>query len=260
MKIVTWNVNSIRQRLPRLVALLERERPDVVCLQETKTTDDLFPHEAIADAGYTAAVWGQRSYNGVAILSPVEPDEVTRGFPGDPCPQDARMIAARYGDLTVVDVYVVNGKRVGDPAYETKLAWLDGLRAWLEATFTPEDALLVCGDFNVAPEERDVHDPKRWAGKNLFSEPERERVRALLDWGMADLFRLHHQEGGVFSWWDYRAGAFHRGWGLRIDLMLGTEPVAKRCNEVRIDRNERRPTAGEGAPSDHAPVIAALDD
>jgi len=260
MRIITWNVNSIRQRLPRLVALLERERPDIVCLQETKVADDLFPHDALAEEGYTAAIYGQRTYNGVAIISAKAPDEVSCGFDGDPTPGSCRVMTARFGDLSIVNAYIVNGKEVGDPAYGVKLAWLDAFTAWVGSTFDLDEQLIVCGDFNVAPDERDVHDPKRWAGKNLFTEAERTRLRALMELGLVDLLRLHHPEGGVFSYWDYRAGAFHRGWGLRIDLMLGSETVARRCTEVRVDRNERKPTAGEGAPSDHAPVIATFDD
>lgn len=260
MRVITWNLNSIRQRLPRLLALLDREAPDVVCLQETKITDELFPLEQLAERGYVASTWGQRSYNGVAILSRETPQTIERGFPGDPCPQEARLLTARFEHLTVISAYVVNGRTVADPAYQTKLAWLDALRGWIDTSFSPEDPIIVAGDFNVAPDERDVHDPQRWRGHVHFTKAERERVRALLDWGFADLLRQHTQDGGIFSWWDYRAGAFHRGWGLRIDLILGTEPLARRVREVRVDRTERKPSAGEGAPSDHAPVIATLDD
>jgi exodeoxyribonuclease-3 len=158
-----------------------------------------------------------------------------------------------------VNLYAVNGKEVGDEAYAVKLAWFDALASWLGADVDPREPLLMVGDFNVAPADRDVHDPGRWRGRNLASEPERARIRALLDWGLIDLLREHVEGPGPFSFWDYRAGAFHRGWGLRIDLALGTAPVAARCRRVEIDREERKPTAGEGKPSDHAPVIVDLD-
>lgn len=258
MRIVTWNVNSIAKRLPRLLALLEREEPDVVCLQETKVPDESFPALELQAAGYVAVPFGQRAYNGVAILARKEPDEVVRGFPGDPVPEEARVLTARLADLTIASVYVVNGQRVGTDRYERKLAWLDALAGWVETTFTPSEALVVAGDFNVAPDERDVHDPAEWRDTVLFHDAARERLRRLLGWGLVDLFRRTTEEPGHLSWWDYRMGAFHRGWGARIDLVLGTQPVAERLTEARIDRNERRPTAGEGAPSDHAPVIVTI--
>jgi len=170
------------------------------------------------------------------------------------------MIAARTGDVAVVSAYVINGRHVADPMYETKLAWLRGVREWIEETFDRHEQLIVAGDFNVCSDERDVWDPAGWEGQCHFTEPERKEIAALRDWGLVDLFRIHQPEGGHYSWWDYRAGAFHKKQGLRIDLMLATGPLAERCTEVRIDRNERRPTAGEGAPSDHAPVIATFAD
>jgi exodeoxyribonuclease-3 len=259
VRVVTWNVNSVRQRLPRLLALLERHEPDVVCLQETKVEDHGFPTMEIAAAGYDCALLGQRAYNGVALVSRVGLDDVRAGFDGDPVPEQARVISARTGDLRVVCAYVVNGKAIGDAAYLTKLAWLEGLRAWLAATFDPDERLVVAGDFNVAPDDRDVWDPELWRGQNLASEPERERVQALLDWGLTDLGRAHAGDvTGPFTFWDYQAGAFHKGWGLRIDLALGTRPVAERLVSVEVDRNERKPTSGEGKPSDHAPVVVTL--
>ena len=171
------------------------------------------------------------------------------------------VLAATVGHLRVIDVYVVNGKGVGDPAYEVKLAWLDALADHLAATEDPLRPLIVTGDFNVAPSDLDVHDARLWAGKNLASAPERERVQRLFDWGLTDLGRAYAgSEAGPFSWWDYRSGAFHRGWGLRIDLFLGTVPIAERVISVEVDRDERKPTSGEGKPSDHAPVILKLRD
>jgi len=261
MKIISWNVNSIRQRLPRALALLHRHQPDALCLQETKVTDEAFPHAELEAAGYRAAVFGQKSYNGVALVARDEPADVIRGFPGDPVPGEARAIAARVGGLALVDAYVVNGKDVGDPAYETKLRWLDAFGAWLRDAFDPGDALLVVGDFNIAPADPDIYDPDAWRGRNLASEPERDRVRALLDWGLTDLGRRAAGDvPGPYTFWDYRSGAFHRGWGLRIDLALGTAPVAARLVSVEVDREERKESSGEGKPSDHAPVIVTLSD
>jgi exodeoxyribonuclease-3 len=184
--------------------------------------------------------------------------DAARGFPGDPLPDQARVVAGTLDGIRVIDVYVVNGRAVGTPEYEQKLAWLDALLDWLRQGRGPAEPALVVGDFNVTPDDRDVHDPDLWRGQNLCSEPERDRIRALLDWGFVDLMRLHEPGPGPFSWWDYRAGAFHRGWGLRLDLVLGTPPVAERCLEVRVDRDERKPTFGEGKPSDHAPVVLTL--
>lgn len=261
MKLITWNVNSIRQRGPRLLALLARHEPDVVCLQETKVTDDDFPTTELLEAGYLSVAFGQRAYNGVAILAREPIEDVNLGFRGDPVPGEARVLAATAGDLRVIDVYVVNGKNVGDPAYDVKLAWLDALAAHVAATEDPATAIVVTGDFNVAPSDLDVHDPILWAGKNLASPPERERLQRLVDWGLTDLGRMHAGDAvGPFSWWDYRMGAFHRGWGLRIDLLLGSASVAERLVSVEVDREERKPSTGEGKPSDHAPVILTLRD
>ena len=259
MKVVTWNVNSVKQRLPRLIALLARHEPDILCLQETKVDDGEFPFDQVRAAGYHAESFGQRGYNGVAILARSEISDVARGFEGDPAPEEARVLTGRVGGLDVMNVYVVNGKEVGNPSYEVKLRWLEALVAHIEITRDPADPMMVCGDFNVAPDDRDVWDPDGWRGKNLASEPERERVRALLAWGLVDLVRQTAGDiAGPWSYWDYRAGAFHKGWGLRIDLVLGTKVVADRVMEVVVDRNERKPTAGEGKPSDHAPVVVTL--
>lgn len=260
MRLVTWNVNSVRQRLPRLLALLERHRPDIVCLQETKVEDVAFPMLELQAAGYEAAIFGQRTYNGVAILSRIGLADVRTGFDADPASEQSRVITALAGEVRVVCVYVVNGKQVGDPAYDTKLAWLDALRGWLAASFEPAAPLVVCGDFNIAPDDRDVWDPDQWRGRNLASPPERERFQALLDWGLTDLGRQAAGDvQGPFTFWDYTAGAFHKGWGLRIDLALGSAPVAARVQEVIVDREERKLTSGEGKPSDHAPLIVTLD-
>ncbi len=262
MRLVTWNVNSVRQRLPRLLGVLSRHEPSIVCLQETKVADEDFPASELRSAGYHSASYGQKAYNGVAILAREPLTDVRLGFPNDPAPQEARVLAATIGDLRVVDVYVVNGKSIADPAYGIKLAWLDALTEHLAATEDPATPLIMTGDFNVAPSDLDVHDAHLWASKNLASEPERERIRRLAAWGLVDLGRSFSgpDEKGPFSWWDYRAGAFHLGWGLRLDLILGTAPVAERLVSVLVDRDERKPTSGEGKPSDHAPVILTLND
>lgn len=257
MKLVTWNVNSIRMRLPRLIALLDRHGPDVVCLQETKCSDEAFPHLDLQAAGYDAAVLGSGGRNGVAILSRRPMTDIRAGFPGDPAPEAARVISAVIDGVRVVCVYAINGKRVGAPEWDLKIAWLGALGAWMAALAKDADAI-VAGDFNVAPADDDVHDPALWRGHNLFSEPERARVAAMIDAGYEDVLRRHHDGPGPFSWWDYRDGALHRGWGLRIDLILATRALAARSTAALIDRDERKPTSGEGKPSDHAPVIAVF--
>ncbi len=257
MKIVTWNVNSIRARLARTLALLERHQPDLLCLQETKVTDELFPWAEVERLGYHAQHLGQRGYNGVALLSRQPLADVTRGFAGDPTDQ-ARVISGEIEGLRVTNLYVVNGEAVSSPKYEVKLAWLAALAEWLRSEHDPTKPHLLVGDFNIAPEDRDIHDPELWRGRVLASDPERERLRSILGWGTTDLLRLRSAESGIHTWWDYQQGAFHRGWGLRIDLALGTSPVAERLTRVSIDREERKPTSGEGKPSDHAPVIVEL--
>ena len=241
--------------------MLRRHQPDVVCLQETKVEDGLFPTLELTAEGYDYTTFGQRTYNGVAILSRAPVEDATRGFEEDPIPEQSRVLSARVGQLWVVCVYVVNGKAVGDPAYDTKLRWLDAFGRWLAATHDPAEPLIVCGDFNVAPDDRDVWDSELWRGQNLASEPERERLRALLEWGLVDLGRSSAGDvTGPFTFWDYTAGAFPKGWGLRLDLALGTAPIASRLSSAVVERDERKPTFGEGKPSDHAPVIVSLRD
>ena len=258
MKVISWNVNSIRTRLPRTLALLERHRPDVLCLQETKVRDDDFPTDEITATGYRAEIFGQKAYNGVAILSRTPMSGVTRGFPGDPAADQARMIGGEVDGVRVLNLYVINGEAIDSPKYQVKLRWLDAVARWLERDFDPAEPLLLVGDFNIAPDDHDVYDPAKWRGRVHCSEPERERLRMLQSWGVVDVTRSHHPEGGPHTWWDYRGGAFHRGWGLRIDLALATEAVASRCTSVEIDRDERKPSSGEGKPSDHAPLIIQL--
>jgi exodeoxyribonuclease-3 len=253
VKIVTWNINSVRARLNRLLDWLEVHEPDVLCLQETKVTDPDFPRLEIEARGYTPVFYGEKSYNGVAILAREEPADVLYGFPGDD--GEKRVLSATVGGVRIMTVYVPNGTSLRSERYTFKLEWLDAFLRAVDADLTPRDPLVVCGDFNVAPDDRDVHDPEVWRGKLLCTDPERERLRALLDWGLADALRIHERGGGFFTWWDYRMGGFRRDRGLRIDLFLVTPPVAERVKEVAVDRKER---AGE-KPSDHAPVVLHLD-
>ncbi len=252
MVIATWNVNSVRARLPRLLRWLERRQPDVVCLQETKVVDEEFPRADVEGLGYHCTLFGQKTYNGVAILSREQPRHASFGLPGEPEGAERRLVAATIGGVRVVSVYVPNGKDVEHPAYRAKLVWLEQLRQYLAEVCAATDEVAVCGDFNVAPDERDVWDVELWRGRNLFSELERAAFQALLAEGFVDTLRLHHPEGGLYTWWDYRQGAFHRGWGLRIDHILASRPLAARCVAAGVDRDERK---GE-QPSDHAPVLA----
>jgi len=258
MRIITWNVNSVRPRLERLLALLGRHAPDLLCLQETKVTDEAFPRDAIEAQGYHVACHGQKTYNGVALVSREPPEDVRRGFPADPAADEARVISATLDGLRVVNAYVVNGQALGSAKYALKLRWLDALAAWIAGAHLPSTPLLVLGDFNIAPDDRDVHDPELWRNRLLVSDAERERLRRLLGWGLTDLLRQLTDEPS-FTWWDYRFGAFHRRLGLRLDLALGTTPVAARLRAVTVDRDERKKTTGPGTPSDHAPVIVDLE-
>ena len=254
MRLATWNVNSLKVRLPHLLDWLARARPDLACLQETKTEDANFPLAELQAAGYQAVYCGQKAYNGVAILARSQPRAVQHGIPNfadDP----KRVIAATVNGLRVVCLYAPNGQAVGSDKYQYKLRWYDALAAWLLQELERDPRLAVLGDLNVAPEDRDVHDPKRWAGQIHVSEPERAAMRRLIDEvGLADAFRLFEQPSGEFSWWDYRLAAFQRNWGLRIDHILLSPELAKRCLACTIDRSPRRLER----PSDHAPVIAEL--
>ena len=253
MKIATWNVNSVRAREERVLAWLEKVSPDVLCLQELKVTDDKFPVEAVGEAGYRASVFGQKTYNGVAILSREEPGEVRRGLEDDDA--QARLIWATFGELHVISAYVPNGQAVGSEKYAYKMAWYERLLDRLDAWFSPEDKVVLCGDFNVARDDADVANPEAWAQSTLCHETSREAWGRLCGWGLVDVFREKHPEGGVYSWWDYRNLGFPKNDGLRIDHILATPPVAKTCTGAFIDRDERKKGKG-GTPSDHAPVVA----
>ena len=258
MRIATWNVNSLKARLPRVEEWLGYAQPDVLCLQETKLADDAFPQLTFSALGYESVHHGQGQWNGVAILSRVGIAEVASGFGElvDPYEGDARVIAANCGGVRVVSVYVPNGREVGTEFYEHKLLWLDGLRDWLDATAKPSDPVAVLGDFNVAPEDRDVWSVKAFEGSTHVTGPERDAVGRLRDWGMVDAFRAVYSDDRLFTYWDYRRGDFHQHRGMRIDLALVTEPLARRITWALVDRNARK---GQG-PSDHAPLLVDLED
>lgn len=253
MRVATWNVNSIRARLPHLIAWLARHGPDVVALQETKVPDAQFPRAEIEAAGYRVACAGQKGYNGVALLARPPVEVLDTSLPGIDDGQ-RRLLAARVGTLTVVNVYVPNGAAVGTDKYDYKLMWLDRLQEYLAGLLRKRTPLVVLGDFNIAPEDRDVHDPQAWEGSVMVSGPERERLRRLLALGLCDLFRLHGGEAAGFTWWDYRGAAFRRNHGLRIDLVLAGQDLARLCRACTVDREPR----GWDRPSDHAPVVADI--
>lgn len=253
MKLATWNVNSLKVRLPHLLDWMLATQPDVVCLQETKLTDEAFPHEEIAAAGYHVAFSGQKTYNGVAILSRAPMTDVQAGMPGFEDEQK-RVLAATIDGVRVVCVYIPNGQSPDSDKYAYKLRWLDALIVWLREELSRHPRLALLGDYNIAPEDADVHDPAAWAGNVLVSPPERARFRALLMLGLQDAFRLFAQEAQCFSWWDYRAAAFRRNLGVRIDHILLSAPLAQACTGCHIDKAPRK----RERPSDHTPVVAEV--
>jgi len=253
MKLATWNVNSLKVRLPHLLGWAARARPDVICLQETKVEDAKFPLMELQAAGYQAVFSGQKTYNGVAILSRTPLEHVAAGVPGL-IDDHRRVISASVGDLRVISVYCPNGQAVGTEKYDYKLRWYSALRGWLKEELARHPRLAVAGDFNVAPEDRDVYNPRIWEGRVLCSEPERAAFRSLLQLGLADAFRLFAQPERVYSWWDYRMMAFRRNWGLRIDHILVSGELARRCVACTVDPAPRKLEQ----PSDHAPVVAEL--
>ncbi len=254
MKIASWNVNSLKVRLPQVLEWLASTQPDVLALQETKTVDENFPREEIEAAGYQVVFSGQKTYNGVAILSKSHAEDVVTDLPGLEDPQ-RRVLFATVGDVRVMDVYVPNGSEVGSDKYAYKLNWLEHLQQALEAELKTHEKVVLLGDFNIAPDDRDVHDPEAWNEKILCSTPEREALQQLLGAGLCDSFRKFEQEDASFSWWDYRAAGFRRNLGLRIDLILASEALCRRCTASEIDKVPR----GWERPSDHAPVIATFE-
>jgi exodeoxyribonuclease-3 len=254
MKLATWNVNSIRARQERVLDWLKANQPDVLCMQETKVEDGAFPVEELRAAGYEVALSGQRTYNGVAIAAKRPIGEVARGLDDGVDDPQARLIAGTVDGVRVICAYAPNGQEVGSEKYGYKLAWLGRLRKYLDARFDAGKPLLLVGDFNVAPEPIDVHDPAVWDGKILFSIPERRALEQVRAFGLVDVYRARHPEPGRFTWWDYRQLSFLKNLGLRIDHVFATPGVAERCTSAEIDREARKGKQ----PSDHAPVVVEI--
>ncbi len=255
MRVATWNVNSIRARMPRLENWLELQQPDVVCLQETKVQDHQFPAEHIEELGYRVAYSGQKTYNGVAILSKRPIEAVHCGFGDAEFDGEARAIGATIDDVVILNLYVVNGKEVGHDRYDYKLAWLERLRKFVVASYDLSEKVVLCGDFNITFDDRDIYDPEKWRDKILCSQPERDVLGALCELGLHDALRKFHSDTGIFTWWDFRTRGFQRGnRGLRIDHFLMSQSALDACEGVEVDTEER----GREKPSDHAPVIATL--
>lgn len=256
MKIATWNVNSLRARLPHVSRWLQEQAPDVLCLQELKAPDEDLPRAELEAVGYACAAAGQKTYNGVAVLSKAGAGDVVVGFPHLPADHalnaQRRLLAATVGGVRVVSAYLPNGEAVGSEKFAFKLAFFQELRRYLEETLEPSRPFCLCGDFNVAPEAIDVYDPKAWEGQLLCSDEERAALEGVRSVGLVDCFRLHHTEAGRYSWWDYRMKAFQRKMGLRIDHVWATPSLAERCTASDIDAEPRR----WDRPSDHAPVWA----
>ena len=254
MKIASWNVNSLNVRLPHVVAWSEAARPDVLALQETKLTDDRFPVEELHEIGYHSVFSGQKTYNGVAILSREEASDPVTDIAGLDDPQ-RRILAATVGDIRIVNLYVVNGSEVGSEKFEYKIHWLERVTDWLAAEMAQHEKTVVLGDFNIAPDDRDVYAPEEWHEKILCSTPERDALGRILALGLTDTFRMFEQEERTWSWWDYRMNMFRRKLGLRIDLVLASAALARHCTASYIDIEPRR----QERPSDHAPAIAEFD-
>jgi exodeoxyribonuclease-3 len=252
MRVASWNINSLRKRQERLLHWLEDSAPDIVCLQETKCTDEQFPKAALRDAGYDSVFHGQKSYNGVAILAKEGLRDVRIGLCDEVDDPQARVIAATAGAVRVFSIYAPNGQAVASPAYQYKMEWYRRLTNCLREKEAALDRLLVCGDFNVAPNDEDVHDPALWRGAIMCSEGERDAFRTLCDLGLSDTLRQLHAEPGYFSWWDYRMLSFPKNRGLRIDAILAGKELAARCTAAGVDREMRKGKE----PSDHAPVWA----
>ena len=251
MKIVTWNVNSLKVRLPQVLQWMEEHSPDVLVLQEIKQVTEMFPADEIANAGYKAIASGQKTYNGVAVIAKDEPADPITDFPGFEDPQ-RRILATTINGVRVVNLYVPNGSEVGSEKYAYKLGWLAALRGFLEEELGRHDKLVVLGDFNIAPKDEDVYDAEKWGDGILCSPKEREALKAVLDLGLTDVFRNFEQPEKTFSWWDYRAAGFRRNAGLRIDLILTSESMTKACSASYVDKEPR----GWERPSDHTPVVA----
>ncbi len=255
MRIVSWNVNSIKAREERALKWVETHQPDVLCLQELKVVTEKFPFAAFEERGYRAVVHGQKTYNGVAIVTKATPEDVVSGIPGEGEEAQARVLSAVVEGLRVIDVYVPNGSTVGSEKWNYKLAWFERFFDYLKGAFDPNEPIVLCGDFNIAPDDDDVAKPEAWRNSVLCHPDARRFFEQLVDWGFEDTFRKHNPDGGVFSWWDYRQLAFPKGDGLRIDLVLATASVDETSMSAWIDRDERKGKQ----PSDHAPVVVDFD-
>jgi exodeoxyribonuclease III len=255
LTLATWNVNSIKVRAPQVLAWLGEARPDVLGLQELKVPEERFPATLFQEARHHAAVHGQKTYNGVALISRLPLDDVQRGIPELAEDPQARIVTGRWGDVCLINVYVPNGESVESDKYQYKLGWLETLARHLEAEHSPDEFLVLLGDFNIAPDERDIHDPVLYKDKVLFSDPEHAALERLTRWGLVDVFRIFHTEPKLYSWWDYRMNAFRRNMGARLDLILATRPMAERAVSCGIDLGPRRAQQ----PSDHAPVVARFE-
>ena len=256
MKRTTWNVNGIRARLTHIIDFLREHEPDVLCLQETKVIDDLFPRDLIEDEGYDVIFTGQKGYNGVAILAAHKIEDVVMGMPDDPPDADKRVIAATVNGFRVLNLYVVNGQEVGAEKYTYKLDWLRRLRTYLDTDFKASDDIAVVGDFNITRDDRDIHDPAWWKDRILCSDKERDAMRNIMAFGLEDSFRQHHEGAGLYTWWHYTGGSLEKDEGLRIDYVLSSSSAGKRCTEVIVHKDERH----KKSPSDHAPVTAIYAD
>ena len=254
MKIATWNVNSMKVRLPHVVEWLQNHEPDVLVLQEIKQLTENFPTEALQEIGYHSIASGQKTYNGVAVISKSPATDPVTDFPDLDDPQ-RRILASTVDDIRIVDLYIPNGSEVGSEKYDYKLNWLKSLRNFLEAEMQRHENVVVLGDFNIAPADADVYDPEKWGDAILCSPPEREALGELFKLGLTDVFRKFEHPDGTFSWWDYRAAGFRRNAGLRIDLILTSNSMTERCKASYVDKE---PRAWE-RPSDHAPVVAEFD-
>lgn len=257
MKIATWNVNSIRARLTRVLDWLREHDPDIVCLQETKVEDDQFPKELLEDEGYNVVMSGQKTYNGVAVLARHRIENVITELPGGtgaPEDREKRVLGCCVEDFMILDLYVPNGREVGHENFYYKLEWLGRVRQLLEESYDPGEKVVVAGDFNITFDDRDVYDPERYHEKIHCSTPERKALRDLMAFGLHDALRKFHEEGGIYTWWDYRTKGFHRNEGLRLDHLLMSPKALDACDNVWVDKGER-----EGrSPSDHVPVLATF--
>ncbi len=259
MKIVSWNVNSVKARYDRVLNWVEANDPDVLCLQELKTEGEAFPFDELADLGYEAEILGQKTYNGVAIIARDPLTSVVCNMADGVDDPQARLIAATTGGVRVVCVYVPNGGGLDSDKYPYKLEWYGRLRRWFDAHEDPSRPTVLCGDFNVAPTAADIEQPANWDGGVLANDAVRGALQGVVDWGLVDTFRQHHPEGGHYSWWDYRRRGLAGRDGMRIDMVYATAGLAERCVAAGIDRDERREVAGWIKPSDHAPVWAEFD-